>query len=174
MATRRSGCQRSLLATERQAQLCDALFTASRYRPVELHFQKGLAGASPQAVAASRDTAMNPKVLDAFVLAIVGGEGPPSYPGLVGHQPDLPVARKAAGETAEAIRALKNLAPDGGSYFAESDFFEPDWQQAYWGTNYPRLLAIKRKYDPEGLFVVHHGVGSEAWSADGFDRLNPG
>ena len=25
--------------------------------------------------------------------------------------------------------------------------------------------------DPEGLFVVHHGVGSERWSPDGFTRL---
>jgi hypothetical protein len=23
----------------------------------------------------------------------------------------------------------------------------------------------------DGLFVVHHGVGSERWSADGFTRL---
>ena len=40
----------------------------------------------------------------------------------------------------------------------------------YWGTNYPRLAAIKAKYDPDGLFTVHHGVGSEAWSDDGFTR----
>jgi hypothetical protein len=24
--------------------------------------------------------------------------------------------------------------------------------------------------DPDGLFFVHHGVGSEAWSDDGFKR----
>ena len=27
------------------------------------------------------------------------------------------------------------------------------------------------KYDPTGLLFVHHGVGSEDWSADGFTRL---
>jgi hypothetical protein len=32
-------------------------------------------------------------------------------------------------------------------------------------------LAVKEKYDPDGLFFVHHGVGSERWSADGFTRL---
>ena len=63
------------------------------------------------------------------------------------------------------------LAPDAGCYFAESDFFEPDWQHSYWGSNYPRLLAAKDAYDPDGLFFVHHGVGSERWSADGFTRL---
>jgi len=30
------------------------------------------------------------------------------------------------------------------------------------------LQAVKAKYDPDGLFFVHHGVGSEDWSEDGF------
>jgi len=34
------------------------------------------------------------------------------------------------------------------------------------------LLSIKKKYDPAGLFFVHHGVGSEEWSADGFTRVD--
>jgi len=34
-----------------------------------------------------------------------------------------------------------------------------------------RLAEIKRAYDPDGLFVVHNGVGSEQWSADGFTKL---
>jgi hypothetical protein len=29
---------------------------------------------------------------------------------------------------------------------------------------------VKDAYDREGLFVVHHGVGSERWSPDGFTR----
>jgi hypothetical protein len=29
---------------------------------------------------------------------------------------------------------------------------------------------VKARYDPHGLFFVHHGVGSEDWSADGFMR----
>jgi hypothetical protein len=33
------------------------------------------------------------------------------------------------------------------------------------------LQAVKTKYDPNGLFFVHHGVGSEDWSEDGFTRL---
>jgi hypothetical protein len=62
--------------------------------------------------------------------------------------------------------------PSGGAYVAESDFFEQKWQQSFWVPNYGRLLAVKDKYDLEGLFFVHHGVGSERWSADGFTRLS--
>ena len=47
-------------------------------------------------------------------------------------------------------------------------FWDPEF---LWGPNYTRLLALKDKYDPAGLFFVHHGVGSERWSPDGFTRL---
>lgn len=63
--------------------------------------------------------------------------------------------------------------PSPGSYVAESDFFETSWQQAFWGSNYPRLLAVKDADDPQGLFFVHHGVGSERWNPDGFIRSSP-
>jgi hypothetical protein len=65
---------------------------------------------------------------------------------------------------------LRSVAPDGGSYVSESNYFESEWQQSYWGRNHPRLAEIKRKYDPTGLFFVHHGVGSEQWGADGFTK----
>ena len=50
--------------------------------------------------------------------------------------------------------------------------FQADWQEAFWGDNYARLRAVKQKYDPDGLFFLHRGVGSEDWSADGFTRVN--
>ena len=43
--------------------------------------------------------------------------------------------------------------------------------RATYGDNFPRLVEIKKKYDPSGLFTVHNGVGSEEWSADGFTKL---
>ncbi len=66
---------------------------------------------------------------------------------------------------------LRKLVLDAGYYVSESNFFEPRWQQSFWGSNYPRLLAVKKQYDPNGLFFVHHGVDSENWSGDGFTKL---
>ncbi len=161
----------SLLGADRQPQLADALKAAGAHSTVELHFQKGLAGGSAEAIAAARDTATNPAVTEAFALAIIASEAQPAFPGLRGHEPDLADARQHAGKIVSAIAELRKVAPDPGSYVAESSFFEKDWQKSYWGPNYPKLLAIKQKYDPDGLFFVHHGVGSEAWSADGFTKL---
>jgi FAD/FMN-containing dehydrogenase len=164
----------ALLAAEQQELLADTLFAASRQHPLELHFQKGLSGASDEVIAAARETATNPDVLSAFMLVIVAGEGPPAYPGLAGHEPNLKNARNEAAQIGRAMGELRKIAPESGSYVAESDYFESNWQQSYWGPNYPRLLAIKQRYDPDGLFFVRHGVGTETWSDDGFSGVIPG
>jgi FAD/FMN-containing dehydrogenase len=161
----------SLLRKDRQSKLVDALFSASRHWEVSLHFNKGLAGAPEADVAAARDTATNPAVVDAFALAIIAGGGQPAFPGLPSPAPDLAVARRHAGHINRAMDELLKVAGPSGSYLSESDFFETAWQRSFWGPNYARLAAVKAKYDPTGLFFVHHGVGSESWSADGFTRL---
>ena len=156
----------TLLETE--TKLVDALFDASQAWDVGLHFNKGLAGGAPDAIERARNTATHPDVLGAFALAIIGGSGDPAYPGLHRTPPDLAKARRDAAAVDKAMDALRKVAPDAGSYVSESDYFLRDWQQRFWGANHPRLARTKRRHDPDGLFVVHHGVGSEAWSADGF------
>jgi hypothetical protein len=160
-----------LLAKDQQPRLAEALFTATRHWGVSWHFNKGLGGAPADAIAAARDTAMNPAVLDAFALAISASARPPAFRGIPGADPDLTAARRAREQVGRAMDELLKVAPRAGSYVAESDFFEPAWRESFWGSNYPRLAAVKRQYDPAGLFVVHHGVGSEAWSADSVTRL---
>jgi len=161
----------ALLEKDQQEPFADALFAASRHWAVALHFNKGLAGAPPDTVAAAKDTATNPAVLTAFALAIVAAGSAPAYSGIPGHEPDLTAARRDAGAIDMAMGELRKLVPDGGSYVSESNFFERDWQRSFWGANYPRLQAVKAKYDPDGVFFVHHGVGSEDWIDDGFTRI---
>jgi FAD/FMN-containing dehydrogenase len=162
---------RSVLEPARRETLTDALFEASRHFDVQLHLNKGLAGGRPDALARSRDTATNPDVVDAFALAIIATGGPPAYYSLLGLPSGAATARKNADAVKAAAAALRVAAPTAGSYISEADFFNADWRRAFWGRNYPRLRSVKAKYDPTGLFFVHHGVGSEDWSADGFTRV---
>jgi hypothetical protein len=162
----------ALLQPANQGRFADAWFAATRQHGVSFHFNKGLSGGDPQGLARSRATATNPQVLDAFALAIVASAGPPVWPGsnAPSPSPNPLVAKIGKAKVDAAIAALRAAAPGAGAYVNECDFFQPDWQRAFWGDHYPRLLAIKRRYDPTGLFTVHHGVGSEAWSEDGFSR----
>ena len=162
----------SLLASDQRGRLADALFAAAKGRGVALHFNKGLAGATAEAIAAAKETAMNPAVTDAFALVLSGAFGQPAYPGVAGHEPDEAAARSEFAPVEASMNEIRKLLPRVGSYVWETDFFQANWQEAFWGDNYARLLAIKRKYDPEGLFFLHHGVGSEDWSADGMTRVN--
>src|SRR5208337_3873183 len=161
----------SLLEADRRQSLADALYEAAKHLGVALHCNKGLAGAPAEAIAAAKDTAMNPAVVDAFALAFGVSAEQPAYPGVIGREPDVATARNEAAAIDRAMNEFRKLAPGASAYVWESNFFEPNWQQAYFGENYARLRAVKDKYDPDGLFFLHHGVGSEEWSADGFTRL---
>jgi FAD/FMN-containing dehydrogenase len=160
----------ALLEEGAQARLVDSLCAAADKWWVELHFNKGIAGAPQEALDRTRQTATHPGVLDAFALAIIAGGGDPAYPGMPGAKVDDARAHRRAAAIRSAMDALRRVAPDAGAYVSESDFFQQRWQDAYWGPNYAKLLKIKQRYDPDGLFTVRHGVGSEDWSADGFTR----
>jgi FAD/FMN-containing dehydrogenase len=154
-----------------QQRLADALFAASRHSGFELHFNKGLAGAPADAIARTKDTPTNPAVTTSFALLIAGDMQQPAYPGVAGHEPSVAEGRDAAKRVHQCVDQMRAVAGESGAYVSESNFFEKGFQRSYWGSNYPRLAQIKSKYDPEGLFFVHNGVGSEEWSADGFTKL---
>ncbi|KAK4222682.1 hypothetical protein QBC38DRAFT_489280 [Podospora fimiseda] len=59
--------------------------------------------------------------------------------------------------------ALRAASPNGVSYVNEADPFQPNWQTAFWGTNYPRLVSIRQRYDPTGLFYAVSTPGTEKW-----------
>jgi hypothetical protein len=124
----------SLLSGDQQQRLTDALYAASRHWSFEIQFDKGLAGAPDDALAASRDTATNPAVLAAFGLALIGSFGSPAYPGIPGYAPNLTEARGEATMIANAMGDLRKVRPEPAAYVPESNFFEKDWQRSYWGT----------------------------------------
>ena len=161
----------SRLETRSQHSLADALFAASRYAGIELHFNKVvLPGAPPDAIAAAKDTATNPSVLSAFALAIVADGQGPSYPGIAGHEPSVEAGRKAAARIDQCMSELGAVAPNGGAYVSESNYFEKNFQQAYQAA-VRASSEIKKKYDPSGLFIVHNGVGSRGVERHGFTKL---
>lgn len=60
---------------------------------------------------------------------------------------------------------------DSGSYSNEADVREPNFQRTFFGIHYDRLKAIKLAYDPDHLFIVGAGVGSEEWDTQSICRI---
>ena len=148
----------ALLAPARRRRLADALVRAAQVWSVTLHANKGLGGGSAEAIVAARETATNPEVLDAFALLICAAEEPPAWPGVPGHEPNIAEGRRDAAGVTRAMKPLLALAPNAGAYMSECDYFLKDWKRAHWGSNYRRLAAAKRRYDPAWLFHGHHCV----------------
>jgi FAD/FMN-containing dehydrogenase len=86
-------------------------------------------------------------------------------------------ARDEETRVQEAMKLWRDMSPGAGSYMNEGDPGEPNWQQAFFGENYDRLLKIKRKRDPWGVFWAATTVGSEEWevkTVDGYPRSQNG
>jgi FAD/FMN-containing dehydrogenase len=148
-----------LLQPGQQQRLVDAILAGSATWNLTLHVNKGLAGGTPAALAATRETAMNPQVLDAFALLICAADAPPAWPGIAGHEPDLVKGLREASRVSEAMAPMRALAAGAGSYVSETSYHDRDWQASYWGGHYRRLAEIKRRYDPDDVFHGHHTVG---------------
>ena len=151
----------SMLRPASAPALADTLIAAAKHRGLTLQFNKGLSGAPPEAIARERQTSVNPVVLDAACLIIVAADETGVYPGVPGHEPNVAQGKAMAARIGEAMKIIREATPGSGAYVNEADYFEPDWQRSFWGVNYPRLLAIKKRVDPDNLFRVHHGIGSD-------------
>lgn len=86
---------------------------------------------------------------------------------------EILAARKAF--TYGDMQRWRDVSPGAGCYLGESDRLEPNFQQAFYGSNYAKLLTIKKKYDPRDVFWAATAVGSEGWyvkTADGLPSEN--
>jgi hypothetical protein len=72
-------------------------------------------------------------------------------------------AHELTNDVLEPWRAVAPVEDFGGSYSNEANVVEPGWQTSFYGTQYPELLRIKKKWDPKGLFYATTAVGSEDW-----------
>ncbi|PFH45424.1 hypothetical protein AMATHDRAFT_71699 [Amanita thiersii Skay4041] len=61
-------------------------------------------------------------------------------------------------DASRSIDALRKITEDA-AYVNEADVYEPNHEVAFWGSNYPELLRIKNKYDPDHLLDCWHCVG---------------
>ncbi|WP_405679947.1 FAD-binding oxidoreductase [Streptomyces sp. NBC_00868] len=112
-----------------------------------------------------------------FAMFALGGEinqVPPNATAFV-HRDDLFVF---AAETSWADYDLPSVAkanlrwvqqfyddifPGKAPEQAYQNFPDPtlkNWREAYYGTNYPRLVDVKRKYDPTGFFDYQQAIGT--------------
>ncbi|KAI1107966.1 FAD binding domain protein [Jackrogersella minutella] len=69
------------------------------------------------------------------------------------------------------VPALEEITPGGAAYLNEADFHQPNWQSVFYGTNYPTLVSIKQKFDPDDIFWGPTVVGSENWEITEQGRL---
>ena len=106
-------------------------------------------------------------VLPAWRKAYVHAVLPRSWPYL------NTTAKDAVTNDLRAVRvpALKALEPESGAYVNEADPTNQDWQHDYYGEHYPRLLVIKQKWDPHGVFWCKPCVGHELWEVQGGDGV---
>lgn len=73
--------------------------------------------------------------------------------------------------TEEYVPQLSRLAPDSGCYLNEADPYQPSWKTVFYGKNYEKLRAIKKKYDPKDAFYATTAVGSDEWVIQQGGRL---
>ncbi|KAI0866916.1 putative 6-hydroxy-D-nicotine oxidase [Xylaria cubensis] len=102
------------------------------------------------------DNAVNPTWREALFFVIVGTSWTDtSTPA------EIEAANKAV--TWNLGAKLRSISRGSGTYLNEADVAEPNFQQAFYGTNYDRLLAIKKSVDPWDTFWAPTAVGSENW-----------
>jgi hypothetical protein len=61
------------------------------------------------------------------------------------------------------VALLDPLSVNSAAYVNEGSYLETMWQNTYWGTNYPRLLEVKHRYDPNNTLWCFPCIESEVF-----------
>jgi len=150
--------RRNLESPTGASNLVKALYNITTHYPtiIEGHLTAG----GQVARNAHLDTALNPswRVALGEVIIPIGWDDSTPY-----------VVQQAMIKDLTEIEMPQLIAvdPEMGTYTNEANAYEPEWQKVFWGTNYPRLLVVKEKWDPRGVFRCNRCVGSERWDASG-------
>ena len=148
---------------ENPTRLAGILFEASRHREFVMTINKSLSGAEPNVLARERQTCLNPTLLKSAAWVRMKSIETNAYPQVAGHKPDMKKGKEIMDRVNKGMKIIEDATPGAGTYSNEADYYEKNWQHAYWGkANYQKLLVIKKKYDPHGLFQPHQSVGSKS------------
>lgn len=126
----------------------------------EGRFAQEMTIGATSSVASNTNNAVNPAWRKANIFFLTGDDSPDASGGAPNE-----LVTHTWGDM------LRKLAPDSGTYMNEADVYEVDYQKSFYGENYHRLLQIKDKYDPNGVFYATAGVGSERWQPQEDGRL---
>ncbi|KAK7951195.1 FAD-binding domain-containing protein [Apiospora aurea] len=107
------------------------------------------------------DNAVNPAWRENLMHAMLMDVQPDNFTGQQARARDARMQRYTS--------LLRDVSPGAGAYINEADPGEPEWQQAFFGSNYARLLEVKRAWDPWQLFWAPTTVGSEGWAVEAVD-----
>jgi len=68
---------------------------------------------------------------------------------------------------------LMNAFWDGRTYqnFPDEDY--PDYRQNYWGSSFPALLCVKKKYDPMGMFAFPQMIKAQEQNTEDVSVNSP-
>lgn len=148
--------------TEHGNEIADALIYAAMPDPTQLGINVGHI-VNPGRAVPKADNAINSAWRNAssFVITNIFMTGTESWA----------VKKERENYNTQVVgKRLRDVSPNGASYVNEGDLYEPNWQQAYWGSNYARLLELRQKWDPDGVFYTQTTPGTEDWSVMDYGR----
>ncbi|KAJ7612723.1 FAD-binding domain-containing protein [Roridomyces roridus] len=136
----------SFEAEDKRVELAQAMTAIIEAAPVAIAF-----GVAPYMHGNKNETSVNPAWYDSlWHLAIAN---------VWNYDADTAAVKKIYHDLSENMEPFRKLAPDSGAYMNEADVYEPNFEKSFWGDNYPRLLSIKEKYDPDHLLDCWQCVG---------------